>query len=141
MKGRHSHSLRVIAVAIAIATVGALSSCAVTPRVPVGAKYLQSLEVAGTLDGRARAVCTKNEGTASKSSSPVELLVASNSTLAAVRRLEAPGYAVRYKDPVLLSDREGYAAVCLVKTKSDGKPFEYWEYELPNGEGDFIVSK
>jgi hypothetical protein len=104
-----------------------------------GQAYLAGLERSHRVDPRAKKVCTQDQVDPFSSSKPiVEPIVAVNSTLAFIRKLEMPGYAKRVKDSELTGTSQGYAAICLFKTTANGAPIDVWSFALPNGNQDFI---
>jgi hypothetical protein len=118
--------------ALAAISLFGLAACA-NPVPFSGGNYLNSLESSHRLDGRAETLCTKLAGT------PVlKPIVAANATLRLVRKIEAPGFAVAHKDPILTTNEQGYAAICLFNTTSDGQQAKMWVYDLPDGNGDTI---
>lgn len=121
--------------ALVLATVVICGTASCTaPSAPLsGPEYLKSLENSHTLDSKAEKVCTKDAGT------PVEKpVVAADSTLNFVRKLQLPGYAARMGDSDLTGKKQGYAAICLFKTTNYGKPVTVWGYYLPDGDSGFI---
>jgi hypothetical protein len=112
---------------VAIIVIFGTASCAASPAHLSGAEYLQSLKSSHRLDSKAAAICTRDAGTPS-----TKPLVAANSTLKFVRKLEAPGYVQRERLVDLEGKKEGYAAICLMKFVSKGETERIWAYYLPD---------
>ena len=130
---------RIGATTLAAVVLLAATSCAGRSAAPSGSANLDSLKSSHVMDERAKNVCAKDIGTPiSSSTSRVKLLVAADSTLSIVRRVEAPGYAQSQGDAVLEGSEQGYAARSLVSGISCGSPIEGWSFDLPDGDSGFI---
>jgi hypothetical protein len=131
MPARRWAILRLLSLAVIV-------SCAATGCAPVhpsALEYLKSLANSHQLDTKAVRACT--QGITPKP----ELLAARDSTLRFVRTLMAEN-AELVRDSILSSNRQGFAAICVVKTTDSGKPVSAGEYHLTppsdgsNGAGD-----
>jgi hypothetical protein len=113
-----------------------LAGCATSPTSGSATAYLKSLEDAHQNDSKAKKVCVRSAGTPTKIP-----LVAVNSTLKLLRKLETPALLARTDDSMLTSDKQGYAAICLFVFTDFGKPTKTWTFALPTGDSDFIDTK
>jgi hypothetical protein len=121
-----------IGVALATVLVCGLAGCA-SPVSFSATRYLDSLESSHRLDSKADELCTQQAGTPVK-----KPIVAADGTLSLVRRLEEPGFAARQKDPILTTNQQGYAAICLFDTTNFGQPVKLWVYAVPGRGGGTI---
>ena len=121
MRAVSSRIPRSLGVGIALLVIWAATGCAAAPPTTFG--YLKALEQSHELDTKAVKACT--QGYTPK---PV-LLAARDSTLRALRKIMM-GDPELARDSILSSNRQGYAAICIVKTTEYGKPLTAGEYHL-----------
>jgi hypothetical protein len=114
---------------VAAALLCGLTGCAAPARFS-GVDYLSSLESSHRLDGKAEKLCTKEPG-----GGVLKPVIAVNSSLLIVRRIEPSALAAQNKDPILSTKQQGYAAICLFHRTYKGQTSELWVYELPDGSG------
>ena len=135
-----ANSRKYVGVFLLAAVVVCLTSgCVEAAKVTPAEAYLASVQSSHHVDSHAEEVCTKDQVSPFSSKTPInDPIVAVNSTLAMVRKLELPGYAKRMGDTELTGASQGYAAICLFKTTDNGAPKEVWTFALPNGDQGFI---
>jgi hypothetical protein len=109
------------------------AGCTAASSTVSGSEYLSSLKSSHKLDSKAAKVCTEHSGTPA-----TKPTVAANSTLEFVRKLQKPGYAAQMGDSALIGNKQGYAAICLMKFMNYGKLTPFWTYYLPSGDSGAI---
>ena len=137
-RGTGRHSLRAISATFALLAIAyGLGGCAAIDHLS-GSDYLKSLDSGHRLDARALATCKKDGGTPISQSTPrAKILVAANSSLSAVRKIEAPGFASSSGNAILTGKRQGYAAICLIEV-AGANHSRVWAFYLPDRNGGFI---
>lgn len=116
-------SLCIASVAVITAT-----GCAAQPSSELG--YLKTLQRSHELDAKAVQSCTQGYSPKPKP------LAAQDSTLRSIRKLMS-GSAQLSHDPILSSNRQGYASICILKSTDNGRSVTVAEYHLtpPHGSG------
>ncbi len=121
MRVQNSKVVRSLCLFVVVIAICMTTGCA-TSR-PSTLQYLKTLESSHELDAKAVRACTQGYTPKPK------LLAAKNSTLRAVRKIMLGSPELK-RDSILNSDRQGYAAICISKTRDYGKPVTVGDYHL-----------
>lgn len=96
---RNSFASILGAVILGVIAMCGITGCATMSNATPGAAYLAGLQKVHRVESRAEKVCTQDQVSPVTKSDPViRPIVAVNSTLAFIRKLQAPGYAKRMGD-------------------------------------------